>query len=46
TFLIPIAQLPKGITHSYKLGFAQTWRHCKNPSKSFATISSSTPNSS
>ncbi|WMV27269.1 hypothetical protein MTR67_020654, partial [Solanum verrucosum] len=46
TFLILTAQLPKGITHSYELGFPQTRRCWKDPSKRFATISGSTPNSS
>ncbi|WMV52750.1 hypothetical protein MTR67_046135 [Solanum verrucosum] len=45
-FLNLIAQLPKGITHSYKLGIVQTWRSWKEYSKIFPTISRSTPNSS
>ncbi|WMV50382.1 hypothetical protein MTR67_043767, partial [Solanum verrucosum] len=46
TFLIPTTQLPKGITHSYKLGIAQTRWRWKYHSKSFSTISRSAPNSS
>ncbi|WMV28488.1 hypothetical protein MTR67_021873, partial [Solanum verrucosum] len=46
TFLNPIAQLPKGITYSYELGIAQTWRRWKDHSKNFPTMSGSTPNSS
>ncbi|WMV30773.1 hypothetical protein MTR67_024158, partial [Solanum verrucosum] len=46
TFLIPITQLPKGITHSYKLGIAQTQWHWKDHSKSFPTIFGNTSNSS
>ncbi|WMV47910.1 hypothetical protein MTR67_041295, partial [Solanum verrucosum] len=39
TFLIQTAQLPKGITHSYELGIAQTQRRWKGYSKIFPTIS-------
>ncbi|WMV09085.1 hypothetical protein MTR67_002470, partial [Solanum verrucosum] len=46
TFLNPTAQLPKGISHSYKLRIVQTWRRWKDHSKRFPTISRSTPNSS
>ncbi|WMV14140.1 hypothetical protein MTR67_007525, partial [Solanum verrucosum] len=46
TFLIPTAQLPKGITHSYELGIVQTQRHWKDHFKIFPTISVSTSNSS
>ncbi|WMV51012.1 hypothetical protein MTR67_044397, partial [Solanum verrucosum] len=46
TFLILTAQLLKGITHSYELRFPQTQRRWKDPSKSFVTISGSTPKSS
>ncbi|WMV30638.1 hypothetical protein MTR67_024023, partial [Solanum verrucosum] len=45
TFLIPVAQLPKGITHSYILIIAQTQRRWKYHSKRFLTISRSTSNS-
>ncbi|WMV36480.1 hypothetical protein MTR67_029865 [Solanum verrucosum] len=45
-FLNPTAQLPKGITHSSKLGIVQTWRRWKDHSKSFPTISRTVPNSS
>ncbi|KAG5599153.1 hypothetical protein H5410_030523 [Solanum commersonii] len=38
-FLIRTSQLPKGITHSYKLRIAQTQRLWKYHSKSFPTIS-------
>ncbi|WMV32034.1 hypothetical protein MTR67_025419, partial [Solanum verrucosum] len=38
--------LPKGITHSYEFGIAQTQRRWKDHSKSFPTISESTSNSS
>uniref|UniRef100_M1DKZ3 Secreted protein n=1 Tax=Solanum tuberosum TaxID=4113 RepID=M1DKZ3_SOLTU len=40
------AQLPKGITHSSELRIAQTWRRSKDHSKSFPTISGTTPKSS
>ncbi|WMV33001.1 hypothetical protein MTR67_026386 [Solanum verrucosum] len=33
-----------GVSHSYELGFAQTWRRRKDRSKSFPTIPGSTPN--
>ncbi|WMV06670.1 hypothetical protein MTR67_000055, partial [Solanum verrucosum] len=46
TFLIQTIQFPKGISHSYKLGIAQTRGRWKDYSKSFPTISRSTPNSS
>ncbi|WMV09657.1 hypothetical protein MTR67_003042 [Solanum verrucosum] len=46
TFLIPTAQLQKGITHSYELRIVQTQRRWKNHSKSFPTISGSTCNTS
>ncbi|WMV29339.1 hypothetical protein MTR67_022724, partial [Solanum verrucosum] len=46
TFLNPTAQLPKGITYSYKLEIAQTQRRWKDHSKKFPTMSVSTPNSS
>ncbi|WMV30760.1 hypothetical protein MTR67_024145, partial [Solanum verrucosum] len=46
TFLNPTAQLPKGITYSYKLGIEQTWRCWKDNFKSFPTISRTTTNSS
>ncbi|WMV34225.1 hypothetical protein MTR67_027610 [Solanum verrucosum] len=42
-FLNPTVQLPKGITDSYKLGIVQTWRRWKDHSKSFRTISGTTP---
>ncbi|WMV58041.1 hypothetical protein MTR67_051426 [Solanum verrucosum] len=45
-FFNPTALLPKGITYSYKLGIAQTWRRWKDHSKGFVTISGITPNSS
>ncbi|WMV32968.1 hypothetical protein MTR67_026353, partial [Solanum verrucosum] len=45
-FLNPTAQLPKGITYSYKLGIAQTRRRWKDHSKRFPKISGSTSNSS
>ncbi|WMV49237.1 hypothetical protein MTR67_042622 [Solanum verrucosum] len=35
-----------GITHSYKLEITQTWRHWKDHSKAFPTISRITLNSS
>ncbi|WMV34139.1 hypothetical protein MTR67_027524, partial [Solanum verrucosum] len=44
-FLISTTQFPKGITHSYKLGIAQTRRRWKDHSKNFPTISGSAPNS-
>ncbi|WMV54153.1 hypothetical protein MTR67_047538 [Solanum verrucosum] len=34
-----------GISHSYELGIAQTWRCWKDNSKIFPTVSGSTPNS-
>ncbi|WMV40837.1 hypothetical protein MTR67_034222, partial [Solanum verrucosum] len=40
------SQLLKGITYSYKFGIVQTWRRWKDNSKSFLTISGTTPNSS
>ncbi|WMV26483.1 hypothetical protein MTR67_019868, partial [Solanum verrucosum] len=46
TFLIPTAQLPKGITHSYELGIVQTRRRWKDNSKIFPNISGNTSNSS
>ncbi|WMV09725.1 hypothetical protein MTR67_003110, partial [Solanum verrucosum] len=46
TFLIPTAQIPKGITHSYKLGIAKTQWCWKDYSKIFPTISGNTSNSS
>ncbi|WMV10185.1 hypothetical protein MTR67_003570 [Solanum verrucosum] len=45
-FLNPTTLLPKGITYSYELGIAQTWRRWKDHSKIFPTISGSTPKSS
>ncbi|WMV54171.1 hypothetical protein MTR67_047556 [Solanum verrucosum] len=45
-FLNPTTLLPKGITYSYELGIAQTWQRWKDNSKSFPTISLSTPNTS
>ncbi|WMV28979.1 hypothetical protein MTR67_022364, partial [Solanum verrucosum] len=45
-FLNPTTQLLKGIAYSYELEIAQTQRHWKNHSKSYPTISGSTPNSS
>ncbi|WMV50393.1 hypothetical protein MTR67_043778, partial [Solanum verrucosum] len=42
----PTAQLPKGITHSYELRIAQTWRNWKDHSTSFANITENSPNSS
>ncbi|WMV20161.1 hypothetical protein MTR67_013546, partial [Solanum verrucosum] len=44
-FLIPTAQLPKGITYSYELGIAQIWWRWKDHSKRFPKISVSTPKS-
>ncbi|WMV41646.1 hypothetical protein MTR67_035031 [Solanum verrucosum] len=32
------------ISHSYKIGIAQTWRRWKDYSKIFPTISGNTPN--
>ncbi|WMV26526.1 hypothetical protein MTR67_019911, partial [Solanum verrucosum] len=46
TFLNPTTQLPKGITYSYEFEIAQTQRRWKDHSKSFPTISESTPKSS
>ncbi|WMV10073.1 hypothetical protein MTR67_003458, partial [Solanum verrucosum] len=46
TFLIPTAQFPKDITHSYELGIAQTQRRWKDHSKIFSTISENTSKSS
>ncbi|WMV45069.1 hypothetical protein MTR67_038454, partial [Solanum verrucosum] len=46
TFLNRTTQLPKGLTHSYELRIAQTWRRWKDHSKRFPTISGSTPKSS
>ncbi|WMV50200.1 hypothetical protein MTR67_043585, partial [Solanum verrucosum] len=45
-FRIQTTQLPKGITHSYKLGIVQTQRHWKGYSKKYPTISGNTYNSS
>ncbi|WMV18332.1 hypothetical protein MTR67_011717, partial [Solanum verrucosum] len=42
----PTAQLPKGITHSYKLEIEQTRRRWKDHSTNFANITGTTPNSS
>ncbi|WMV33677.1 hypothetical protein MTR67_027062, partial [Solanum verrucosum] len=42
TFLIQTAQLPKGISHSYELGIAQTRRCWKDYSKIFPNISGNT----
>ncbi|WMV19056.1 hypothetical protein MTR67_012441, partial [Solanum verrucosum] len=46
TFLNPTSQLPKCITHSYELEFAQTRRRWKDHSNIFPTIVVITPNSS
>ncbi|WMV20065.1 hypothetical protein MTR67_013450, partial [Solanum verrucosum] len=46
THIKSIKELLKGLSHSYELGIAQTWRRWKDHSKSFLTISRSTPNSS
>ncbi|WMV30959.1 hypothetical protein MTR67_024344, partial [Solanum verrucosum] len=42
----PTSQLPKGITHSYKLEIEKTRWTWKDYSTSFATITGNTPNSS
>ncbi|WMV24180.1 hypothetical protein MTR67_017565, partial [Solanum verrucosum] len=39
TFLIRTTQLPKGITHSYKLGIAQIRRRWKDLGTIFPTLS-------
>ncbi|WMV25298.1 hypothetical protein MTR67_018683, partial [Solanum verrucosum] len=46
TFLIRKTKLPKGISHSYELGIAQTRRHWKYYSKKIPTMSVSTLKSS
>ncbi|WMV19548.1 hypothetical protein MTR67_012933, partial [Solanum verrucosum] len=45
-FLDQTAQLPKGISHSYELGIAQTWRRWKYYSTIFPMISGTTSKSS
>ncbi|WMV57118.1 hypothetical protein MTR67_050503, partial [Solanum verrucosum] len=40
---LPTAQLPKGITHSYKLRIEQNRRRWKDHSTSFATITVTIP---
>ncbi|WMV19045.1 hypothetical protein MTR67_012430, partial [Solanum verrucosum] len=42
----PTTQLPKGITHSYKLVIEQTRRCWKDNSKGFPKITVATPKSS
>ncbi|WMV32221.1 hypothetical protein MTR67_025606, partial [Solanum verrucosum] len=44
TFLIQTTQISKGISHSYELEIAQTWRYWKDYSKILPTIPGNTPN--
>ncbi|WMV40981.1 hypothetical protein MTR67_034366, partial [Solanum verrucosum] len=42
---VPTTQLPKGISHSYKLGIKQTRRRWKDHSKGFPDITGNSPKS-
>ncbi|WMV53576.1 hypothetical protein MTR67_046961, partial [Solanum verrucosum] len=42
---VPTTQLPKGISHSYKLGIKQTRRRWKDHSKGFPDITGNLPKS-